>query len=181
MFTARSTAARSMARPCRGVTSFTALRPLGVRRRRRVLTPNRQGDAVADDTVNEISGGIFFSAVIQGRNITVQLPPQVTPALAGLPDESRVFAGRDADLKQLMDLLNPAGPETAAVRVSAVAGMGGVGKTELVLHAAHAALRNGWFPGGVLFVDVFGYDPQRRVEAGIALEGMLRAAGIPGE
>ena len=132
-------------------------------------------------TRNEIYGGIFFSAVVQGRDITVVLPPQVHPALAGIPDESKVFTGRDTDLKQLMELLGPANPDTAAVRVSAVGGLGGVGKTELVLHAARAALRNGWFPGGVLFVDMFGYDPQRRVEAGIALEGMLRAAGISGE
>jgi tetratricopeptide (TPR) repeat protein len=132
-------------------------------------------------TRNEISGGIFFSAVVQGRDITVVLPPKVHPALAGLPDASKVFTGRETDLKQLVDLLDPDNPETAVVRVSAVGGLGGVGKTELVLQAAHAALRNGWFPGGVLFVDVFGYDPQRRVEAGTALEGMLRAAGVPGE
>jgi hypothetical protein len=66
--------------------------------------------------------------------------------------------------------------------VSAVAGMPGVGKTALVLHAAHQALREeGWFPGGVLFVDMFGYDPDRRLSAADALLGWLAAAGIPGD
>lgn len=80
-----------------------------------------------------------------------------------------------------MDLLDPAHPQAAAVRVAAVTGLAGVGKTELVLQAAHAALGNGWFPGGVLFVDVLGYDPQRAVMASTVLEGLLHAAGIPGE
>jgi len=132
-------------------------------------------------TRNEITGGIYFSAVIQGRDITVVLPPELQPALSGFPDQSTVFAGRDADLRRLMETLDPANQETPAVQVSTLSGLAGVGKTELVLQAAHAALRNGWFPGGVLFVDMFGYDPQRRVEAGTALEGMLQAAGISGE
>ena len=130
---------------------------------------------------NQISGGIFFSAVIQGRDITVNLPSQVQSALVGLPARSRVFTGRDTDLDTLMGLLDPAGKDAGVVQVSAVAGLGGVGKTELALQAAHTALSKGWFQGGVLFVDLFGYDPRRKIEPGTALEGMLRAAGIPGE
>ncbi|ROT31904.1 tetratricopeptide repeat protein [Micromonospora sp. HM5-17] len=66
--------------------------------------------------------------------------------------------------------------------VSAVAGMAGIGKTELVLQAASRALRTpGWFPGGVLFVDLFGYDSDRRLSAADALLGWLQAIGIPGE
>jgi tetratricopeptide (TPR) repeat protein len=132
-------------------------------------------------TSNEISGGFFFSAVVQGRDITVVLQPKVESALVGPPDASKVFTGRDTDLKQLLELLDPAGSEAALVQVSAVEGLAGVGKTELVLQAVHAAVRNGWFPGGVLFVDMFAYEPKRKVEAGTALEGMLRAAGIRGE
>jgi hypothetical protein len=67
------------------------------------------------------------------------------------------------------------------VRVPAVAGLAGVGKTELVLQAAHAALRNGWFPGGVLFHRHVRLCPQRKVEAGAASEGMPRTVRIPGE
>lgn len=139
------------------------------------------------DTHNHISGGTFFSTVIQGRDLTVQLPPQVTPALSGLPAGSPAFTGRIDDLQTVLDGLAPhatATGETAAgsaVVVTAVGGMGGVGKTELAVQAARAALARGWFPGGVLFADMFGYDPTRRVEVGQALEGFLRALGIPGE
>ncbi len=133
-----------------------------------------------DQIRNEISGGIFFSTVVQGRDITVVLPPELTPAMAGLRDASAVFTGRDDKLRELVGLLDPT---TTGVtpRVSVVSGLPGVGKTELVLHAAHAAMRNGWFPGGVLFVDMLGYDPRRKLEAGAALESWLRAIGIPGE
>lgn len=39
----------------------------------------------------------------------------------------------------------------------------------------------GWFPGGVLFVDLRGYDPQGKVTAEQALGALLRALGIRGE
>ncbi len=140
-------------------------------------------------TRNEISGGIFFSAVIQGRDITVQLPREITPALSGLPAATPAFTGRDTDLDGLLRALAPrpaaSDPTTVAgspaVVVTAVGGLAGIGKTELAVQAAHAALAKGWFPGGVLFADLFGYDEARRLEPAQVLEGFLRALGIPGE
>ncbi len=129
-------------------------------------------------TENRITGGIFFSAVIQGENVTVLLPPCITPALSGLPPATPAFTGRDAALAALP--VAPAG-ERSAVLVTAVGGMGGIGKTALAVQAAHAALAGGRLPGGVLFVDMFGYDEARRLDAGQALEGFLRALGVPGE
>lgn len=38
-----------------------------------------------DGTRSEISGGIFFSAVIQGRDIVLQLPAEITPPCPGFP------------------------------------------------------------------------------------------------
>jgi tetratricopeptide (TPR) repeat protein len=129
---------------------------------------------------NEIAGGIFFSYVIQGRDIKVTLPPELTPALASLRDPSAVFAGRDADLARLLALLDPAAPPPAP-RTVQVSGLPGVGKTELALHAAWAALDNGWFPGGVLFIDMQGYEPDGQLDAAVALASLLRAVGIPDE
>lgn len=136
---------------------------------------------------NTISGGVFFHQVIQGRNITVALPPKITPALSGLPAPSPTFTGRDAHVEELLDALAPR-EEQQAVLVApqlsrvAVAGLAGVGKTELVVQVATRALREpDWFPGGVLFVDLFGYDPERRLSPEQALDGFLRALGIPGE
>ena len=62
--------------------------------------------------------------------------------------------------------------------VSAVAGLAGVGKTALAIQAAHAARAAGWFPGGVLFLDLHGYDDQP-VQPGQALDALLRALGVP--
>jgi hypothetical protein len=55
-----------------------------------------------------------------------------------------------------------------------------VGKTTLAVHAAHAARSSGWFPGGVLFIDLHGYDPSP-VGPAQALDALLRALGVPGE
>ena len=136
----------------------------------------------AAGTRNEVSGGVFLNMVVQGRDITVQLPPAITPALGGLPPASDNFAGRDADVQRLLEALDPRHEEQRAVLVWSVAGLAGVGKTELVLQTSHRALRKaGWFPGGVLFIDMFGYDDDLCVSAGSALDGLLRALGMPAE
>lgn len=133
-------------------------------------------------TVNRIEGGVFFHAVVQGRDITVQLPARITPALAGLPAATPSFTGRDEELEALLAALAPGSAEQDAVLVSAVAGLAGVGKTELVLKAARQALeKEGWFPGGVLFVDLFGYDTALRLPPERALNQFLRALGVPVE
>lgn len=64
--------------------------------------------------------------------------------------------------------------------VSAVAGLAGIGKTALAVHAARAAMEAGCFPGGVLFTDLHGYDAAP-VEAGQALDSLLRASGVTGK
>jgi hypothetical protein len=75
-------------------------------------------------------------------------------------------------------LLDPAGV-AAAVVVSAVAGLAGAG-TALAIQAGHAVRERGWFPGGVLSVDLHCYD-EASVEAGPALDALLRAVGIAAE
>ncbi|WP_285750565.1 tetratricopeptide repeat protein [Lentzea sp. NBRC 105346] len=59
-----------------------------------------------------------------------------------------------------------------------MSGLAGVGKSELVLHAAHAALAEERFLGGVLFKNLQGYDDKLRVLPGDALESFLRALGV---
>jgi hypothetical protein len=95
--------------------------------------------------------------------------------LAQLPSAAAVFTGRKNELDVLAGLLDPSGePQTATVMVSAVTGLAGVGKTALAVHAAHAARTRGWFPGGVLFIDLHGYDDVP-VEPTQALDALLRA------
>ena len=100
-------------------------------------------------------------------------------ALAQLPPLVTGFTGREAELAEVAGLLN-SGTGTEMVVVSAVAGLAGVGKTALAIHAGHAAQQAGWFPGGMLFIDLHGYD-QAAVQPGQALDALLRALGIPGE
>ncbi|MEU6277187.1 tetratricopeptide repeat protein [Streptomyces populi] len=135
------------------------------------------------DTNNLISGGVFLNVVIQGRNITAHLPPQVPLALSGLPGVSQAFTGRDSDLDRLLQGLVPGGTqEQKPVLVTAVSGLAGIGKTELVAQTAHRALKEpGWFPGGILFVDMAGYNPEGSVSPDKALDGWLRALGMPSE
>ena len=58
-------------------------------------------------------------------------------------------------------------------------GLAGVGKTTLAVEAGHAAMKRGWF-GGVLFIDLHGYD-EASVEPAQALDALLRALGVPAE
>ncbi|MFB7274243.1 AAA family ATPase [Streptomyces sp. NPDC056244] len=136
-------------------------------------------DGASGSISNRISGGVFFHTVIQGRDITVQLPPEVTPALSALPAGSSEFMGRETELSVLLDVLDPS--STGRTALSVVTGLPGVGKTELAVQAVRAAQHRGWCPGGVLFVDLHGYDGPRRLTPGQALDGILRALGVPAE
>ncbi|OLT30254.1 hypothetical protein BJF83_24925 [Nocardiopsis sp. CNR-923] len=82
----------------------------------------------------------------------------------------------------MLAMLTPSEESPQPVLVAAVAGLAGVGKTELVVQAATRALKQpGSFPGGVLFIDMFGYDSARQMSPERALRDLLRALGISGE
>ena len=135
------------------------------------------------ETRSTISGG-SQGLVLQGRdfsNVTITaVPASSAPiALAQLPALVTAFTGRDVELTEITTLLDPARNEGAVV-VSAVAGLAGVGKTALAVQAAHAARQAGWFPGGVLFIDLHGYD-DTPVGPGQALDALLRALGVAAE
>ncbi len=156
-----------------GATSAPAARP-----------NDPDADLVASETAgkvsNTVSGGVQFGPVLQGGRFinptfVIKHAAPAPVALAQLPPLTVGFTGRGGELAQLTALLNPAnGP---AVVVSAVAGLPGVGKTALAVHAAHAARSSGWFPGGVLFVDLHGYE-ESLVQPGQALDALLRARDI---
>ena len=130
---------------------------------------------------SRISGGIFYAPVLQGRDIqaTFNLPAPPPAALAQLPAATAGFTGRDGELAVLAGLLDPSGA-AGPVLVSAVAGLAGIGKATLAVQAGHAALERGWFGGGVLFLNLHGYD-EAPVEPGQALDAALRALAVPAE
>lgn len=129
---------------------------------------------------NEISGHVHGQVVQAGRvgRIDVHAAPAPLTALSGLPPATAVFCGREDELRMLRASWTRDCP---AIVSSAVAGLAGIGKTELVLHAAHDAIAAGLFPGGVLFVDLQGYDKARRVTPNQALDSFLRALGVDGQ
>ena len=136
------------------------------------------------ETSSTVSGGSFGAPVLLGRDFTnttfvAQHSAPAPVALAQLPPLASGFTGREAELAQVAGLLDPAAGAGAVV-VSAVAGLAGVGKTALAVQAAHAARSSGWFAGGVLFIDLHGYDSSP-VQPGQALDALLRALGIRGE
>jgi hypothetical protein len=100
-------------------------------------------------------------------------------AVASLPAGPARLVGRDDEVALLLDLLAPHGVDPRPVVVSAVAGLPGVGKTALALDVAHrAAVECGWFPGGVLFLDLRGYDPDAQVSGEHAIGRLIRALGV---
>ncbi|MFD8722676.1 BTAD domain-containing putative transcriptional regulator [Streptomyces sp. NPDC059629] len=99
-------------------------------------------------------------------------------APAQLPPGSAGFTGRVDELAQLDALLDDAGRRPAAVVVSALSGMGGVGKTALAVHWARQARPA--FPDGQLYVNLRGFDPGGApLPPDRALRGFLEALGVP--
>ena len=93
-----------------------------------------------------------------------------------LPATPESFTGRAAELAQLDRLLRDRETSTPVV-ISAVSGMGGIGKTALAVHWAHQARDN--FHDGELYIDMQGYHPSGRpVTAEAAMGQFLVALGV---
>ncbi|MFM9368350.1 BTAD domain-containing putative transcriptional regulator [Streptomyces sp. Da 82-17] len=91
---------------------------------------------------------------------------------AQLPATVPDFTGRSAFVEELGAVL--ASAEGRVMAVSALAGIGGVGKTTLAVHVAHAARIQ--FPDGQLYVDLQGAGA-RAAEPETVLGAFLRALG----
>jgi DNA-binding SARP family transcriptional activator len=102
-------------------------------------------------------------------------PPAVAVRPAQLPASVPDFTGRSAFVRELSEVLASAsGTEGRVMAVSALAGIGGVGKTTLAVHVAHQA--RAAFPDGQLYVDLQGAGP-RAAEPETVLGSFLRALG----
>ncbi|MFE6640393.1 BTAD domain-containing putative transcriptional regulator [Streptomyces tendae] len=95
---------------------------------------------------------------------------------AQLPATVADFTGRAAFVRELSDVLSAASGQTTGrvMAVSALAGIGGVGKTTLAVHVAHQA--RSAFPDGQLYVDLQGAGA-RPAEPETVLGSFLRALG----
>jgi len=90
-------------------------------------------------------------------------PRQLPPGIAH-------FTGRAREVTTIIGLLE----QVTAVAVSAVAGMGGVGKTSLAIHVGHLLADR--FPDGQVYLDLRG--PSSPLPAREALGQVVRALGI---
>ncbi|WP_406164414.1 tetratricopeptide repeat protein [Streptomyces sp. NBC_00996] len=77
-----------------------------------------------------------------------------------LPTRTEGFVGRATELEQLFFLL---GTRAARSAFAVVTGLSGAGKTALAVEAAHRARQRGWFPGGILWMNLAGqpFTPSR--------------------
>ncbi|MGW1953932.1 BTAD domain-containing putative transcriptional regulator [Streptomyces sp. NPDC001920] len=99
--------------------------------------------------------------------------PAVVPVRpAQLPATVQDFTGRAAFVAELGEVL--ASADGRVMAVSALAGIGGVGKTTLAVHVAHQARTA--FPDGQLYVDLQGAGP-RAADPETVLGSFLRALG----
>jgi tetratricopeptide (TPR) repeat protein len=132
-----------------------------------------------------VQGGV--AAGIVGRDLIVHqaAAPGAAAVVTALADGDvpDLFVGRDGPVERLLTLLDAARCDPGAIVVSAISGMGGIGKTALARHVAATAAGRGWFPGGVLFVDLRGYDPDDdRVRPRQVFGSLLRVLGVaPGD
>ncbi|MFI2238112.1 AfsR/SARP family transcriptional regulator [Streptomyces chrestomyceticus] len=94
---------------------------------------------------------------------------------AQLPRDTRDFTGRSALVEELIAHLGAG--EDSGPAVCAVGGIGGVGKSALAVHVAHAV--RPFFPDGQLYVDLRGCGPCP-AEPETVLGAFLRALGISG-
>jgi len=93
-----------------------------------------------------------------------------------IPSAPAQFVGREAELDQVERISTSSGPP-GLVPIVVVHGMAGIGKTALVLHAAHRMRVR--FPDGALFVDFGSYGWSRKgLTAAEALDHLLRRLGV---
>ncbi|MFC0438036.1 tetratricopeptide repeat protein [Kutzneria buriramensis] len=113
-----------------------------------------------------ILGGVYCHAPSHRRPVPRQLPPAPT-----------LFVGRAQELATLTCALDSAADMHRPLVITAIAGVGGIGKTWLALCWAYQHLER--FSDGQLFVDLQGFAPSgRSMTPEKAIRGFLDALGV---
>jgi DNA-binding SARP family transcriptional activator len=108
--------------------------------------------------------------------VTESWPRSRSPIPAQLPHEAPDFVGRAAEIRQLSQWRAAAQTGTQALLISAIDGVGGIGKTSLAVRFARQVADD--YPDGQLYLDLRGFDPNRPpLTASDALGRLLWALG----
>ena len=126
----------------------------------------RPGLRELQNRILQADPGLAEPSAPAAETVTAPVRPHQLPAT--VPD----FTGRVSFVSELIDVL--ASAEGRVMAVSALAGIGGVGKTTLAVHVAHQA--RSAFPDGQLYVDLQGAG-SRAAEPETVLGAFLRALG----
>lgn len=132
------------------------------------------GDDRSGDVTNDLSG-TFSGHVVQGRDISINLPAAHLPSPRQLPPPTRTFTNRGSELSTLSALIDTS-HRPRAPTIAVVSGTGGVGKTALLLHWLHTSDEH--FPDGQLYIDLHGFSDAEPVAPSTALARFLRAFGV---
>jgi hypothetical protein len=103
--------------------------------------------ATTQGAADLVRGDKVIGDKVEGDKITYAAP--LTPAPAAAPAPPAYFAGRQAELEALAQALTT---DDTPQAITALQGMGGIGKTALA--AQLAAQLDGAFPGGVFWADL---------------------------
>ncbi|MGW4405221.1 AfsR/SARP family transcriptional regulator [Nonomuraea sp. NPDC004702] len=140
------------------------------------LTALHQRILAADPALTLVPPPAAPAEQAAGEPAAEEEPPALElPRPAQLPAAVSDFTGRKEVAVRVHTLLS-AQSSAEGVPVVALCGIGGVGKTTLAVHVAHAA--DDLFPDGQLYADLRGHSDEVTAPES-ALGGFLRALGIP--
>jgi DNA-binding SARP family transcriptional activator len=117
----------------------------------------------------------LYQQVVSGE-LSAPGPSEVTPAQ--LPATVGDFTGRAKDVTRLLGALAGRDEQAAALVISAVSGIGGIGKSTLAVHVAHQAAAG--FADGQLYANLAGTSTDPTAPAEV-LARFLRDLGVPAD
>ncbi|WP_078662417.1 P-loop NTPase fold protein [Streptomyces bicolor] len=143
----------------------------------------RDSQAITGDHGSAVASGSHSVTAISGDSVQVTFasPPLPFTVPHQLPRHIGAFTGRRRELDDLLTQLAPSDDHEHVPPPVLVTGMAGVGKSAVVLQAAHEAVQRGWFPGGTIYLDLHGYDRTEPVAPAEALASALLSVGVPSE
>jgi WD40 repeat protein len=97
---------------------------------------------------SELTSAVVYTGHRGNLDFVLRLPPRI-PETDWPTSDELAFPGRNTELTNVLDALDPVRPRQVPILIE---GEEGTGKTALAMRSARTALARGWFPGGFLSV-----------------------------